>query len=431
MEMSMVNDAIVNSCYEKALQLLERNSRSEGFIASSAVPHYAALWSRDACITSIGANLTGVPQLIETSRNTLVTLSKLQAPMGQIPSAYWPQRSYWDWGEAGSTDAQAWFVVAAWHYYKMTADDKSLKELYPSIKKTFTWLRSQDASNFGLVESPEAGDWMDSTLNRCGRVMYVNALYYLATLVIVELSKKLGDNIQQADADAIKFKFNMLFWPSLEQQYSELLRHVGYPPGAKVGFPHPCSVNAFRYAAKRRQYYLSHVAYGKFADVCDVLGNSLSIIAGLPDGERMALIRDYFAKHKVSYPYPAKSLAKPITQRADRWGMFKSSVEKFQAQEWRNPPFCYHNGGVWPFIGGFYVLAVLKSGTKELALHELEHLACANRLGIETDWEFREWINAKTAKPAGAAYQSWNAATYIMAYKAIKEGLSAPLYEIG
>jgi glycogen debranching enzyme len=428
---AMIGNTIINSCYEKALQLLERNSRPEGFVASSARPHYAALWSRDACITSIGANVTGISGLLKISRSTLVTLSKLQAITGQVPAAYWPQHSYWDWGEAGAVDSQAWFIVAAWHYYKMTADETTLKALYPSIKRAFTWLQLQDPGNFGLVESPEAGDWMDSTLNRCGKVMYVNVLYYLAAKAIAELAKKLGDDTLQVDVEAIRFKFNLLFWPSLEHEYAELLRHVDYPAGAKIDFPHWCSVKAFREAAKRRRYYLSHVAYGRFADVCDVLGNSLAIIAGLPDGKRTELMMDYFAREKVAQPYPAKSLAKPVTQKSDRWGMFKSSVEKFQAREWRNPPFCYHNAGVWPFIGGFYVLAVLKSGAKELALHELEHLACANRLGIETEWEFREWINAKTAKPAGAAYQSWNASTYIMAYKAVEEGISDPLYEIG
>lgn len=412
---------IIEICYEKSVQLLQKNSLPEGFVASSATSHYAAIWARDACITAIGANLTVEKELLETSKNTLNTLSRLQAPMGQIPAVYWPQRYYWDWGEAGAIDASAWFVIAAWHYYKTTGDKKFPKALYPSVLKAFSWLRSQDANNFGLVDSPEAGDWMDSTLNRCGKVMYVNALYYRAALAINELARELGDKTMKADADAIKFKFNLLFWPAPNSNYGDLLRHVGYPPGAELSFPHPCSVAAYKEAAKERRYYLSHVAYGKFVDVCDVLGNSLAILLNLADQQQKSAILDYFTEKEVSQPYPAKCLSEAVTVENDRWGMLKPSVEPFQSTPWRNPPFCYHNAGVWPFVGAFYTLAVSKCGQTNLARTELTRLARANKLGAQSDWEFPEWINARTGEPSGAKYQSWNAATYIMAYKAIVE----------
>jgi glycogen debranching enzyme len=419
---SKVSQNIIETCYQKSVELLGKNSLPEGFIASSATPHYAAIWARDACITSIGANLTGEKDLIETSKSTLKTLPRLQAPMGQIPAVYWPQKSYWDWGEAGATDASAWFVIAAWHYYKNTDDKKLLKELYPSAQKAFLWLHSQDASNFGLIDSPEAGDWMDSTLNRCGKVMYVNALYYWAALAINELGQELGDITAAADANAIKPKFNLLFWPTLSSNYADLLQHVGYPSDAQVSFPHPCSVAAYKEAAKKRRFYLSHVAYGKFVDICDVLGNSLAILLNLADQHQKSAIIGYFAEKKISHPYPSKCLAEPITEQNDFWGMLKSNVERFQSTPWRNPPFCYHNAGIWPFVGAFYTLAISKCSETDLASTELSRLAQANKLGTQSDWEFPEWLNSSTAAPSGAKYQSWNAGTYIMTYQAITSG---------
>lgn len=418
---------MIDTCYQKSVELLRKNSLPEGFIASSATPHYAAIWARDAGITSIGANLTGDKELLRTSKNTLLTLARLQAPPGQIPAVYWPQRGYWDWGEAGATDASAWFIIATWHYYKTSHDKKLLKELYSSALKAFCWLRSQDASNIGLIDSPQAGDWMDSTLNRCGKVMYINALYYWAALAITELGQELKDKNTHVDVDDIKFKFNRLFWPSADSDYSDLLRHVGYPPHAQVDFPHPCSLAAYNEAATDRRCYLSHVSYGSFADVCDVLGNSLAILLDLADQQQRASILRYFSDKAVAQPYPAKCLAEPVTEQNDRWGMLKSNVERFQAAPWRNPPFSYHNAGVWPFVGGFYVLALAQSGQAELAKTELSRLAEANKLGTQADWEFPEWLNAKTAQPSGAKYQSWNAATYIMAYKAIGEGATSRL----
>jgi len=425
----MTYNELAQICYQKAIQLLRQNSVPEGFVASSATPHYTAVWSRDACITAIGANLTRIDHLVETSKRTLNTLSKLQAPMGQIPVAYWPARSYWDWGDAGSIDGTAWFLIAVWHYYKTTGDKRFLERIYPSVRRTFAWLRCQDLANFGLIDSPEAGDWMDSTLNRCGKVMYVNVLYYCASLAVNALAEEVGDTVQHADVITIKSNFNLLFWPLEDSDYSDLLRHVGYPSGSKVSFPHPCSRAAFHEAAKGRRFYLSHVSFGKFVDVCDVLGNVLAILTDLADHNRKSLILDYLTEKRVSLPYPAKCLPEPITKRANHWGMLKSNIEKFQAPQWRNPPFRYLNGGIWPFIGGFYVLALLKSGRKQLAKAELSRLAQANKLGLKTEWEFHEWINAKTGKPAGAVGQSWNAATYIMAYKVVLEGLPVKLTE--
>jgi glycogen debranching enzyme len=416
------SNSIIEICYQKSVELLQKSSLPEGFIASSATPHYAAIWARDACISAIGANLTKEKELLETSKNTLTTLARLQAPLGQIPAVYWPQRAYWDWGEAGATDASAWFIIAAWHYYQTTNDKGTLKELYPHIQKAFYWLGSQDANNFGLVDSPEAGDWMDSTLNRCGKVMYVNVLYYWAALAINELGRELGEKTPAADVDAIKFKFNLLFWPSPKNNYADLLRHVDYPSSAELNFPHPCSVAAYKDAAKNRHFYLSHVSYGKFVDVCDILGNSLAILLNLADQQQKSAITDYFSKKQVSQPYPTKCLSEPITEQNDRWGMLKSNAEQFQSPPWRNPPFCYHNAGVWPFVGAFYVMAAWQCGQSHLARTELGRLAQANKLGAQGDWEFPEWINGSTGEPSGATYQSWNAGTYIMAYQSIVEG---------
>src|SRR5690349_14526449 len=97
-------DGLTEEAAERSVAILRANSAAEGFLASSEKQHYRAIWARDALYTSLGANLTGLSDLIDTSRRTLLTLATLQAPLGQIPNAYWPERGYWDWGEAGSLD---------------------------------------------------------------------------------------------------------------------------------------------------------------------------------------------------------------------------------------------------------------------------------------------------------------------------------------
>lgn len=403
-------------CYQKSLDLLLKNRIAEGFTASSSTPHYSAIWARDACISSIGANLTGSKDLIATSKNTLITLSRLQAMHGQIPSVYWPYRSYWDWGEVGATDSTAWFIIAAWQFYKTTGDKDLLHETYNSIRQAYVWLTFQDASNFGLIETQEGADWMDSTLNRSGKVMYVNSLFYSASIAMQELATEMSDKTLNINSDELSYKFNLLFWPAKDSNYVDLLRQVNYPSDKKE-FPHPCSLSAFNEAKINRRYYISNFTYGKFVNVCDVLGNCMAIITGLADPMKEQRIHNYFEEEKIALPYPSKCLAEPIKPESDYWGLLKLPAEKHQSKEWRNPPFCYHNAAVWPFIGGFYTLAMQKSGNNGVT-HLLEKLAGVNKLG-PGDWMFYEWINSKTSETGGAAFQSWNAAMYIVAYKCV------------
>jgi hypothetical protein len=57
---------------------------------------------------------------------------------------------------------------------------------------------------------------------------------------------------------------------------------------------------------------------------------------------------------------------------------------------------------------------------KTLAKQELAKLAHVNSLD---DWRFTEWFHGQTLAPMGMAGQSWNAAAYLLAYKALSTTL--------
>jgi glycogen debranching enzyme len=80
-----------------------------------------------------------------------------------------------------------------------------------------------------------------------------------------------------------------------------------------------------------------------------------------------------------------------------------------------NLPDHYHNGGVWPFIGGFYVAALVKRGRFDEAAEALEKLAKLNRRG-----EFNEWHHGATGEPMGVRDQAWSAGMYIYARECVR-----------
>jgi glycogen debranching enzyme len=92
-------------------------------------------------------------------------------------------------------------------------------------------------------------------------------------------------------------------------------------------------------------------------------------------------------------------------------------------------PYQYHNGGIWPFIGGFHIAALVKVGWMHEAENLLGDLAGANRLGVRDEWEFNEWLHGETGHPMGYPYQAWSAGMYVYAYHAVKTG-ETPLFDI-
>ena len=408
------------------MDMLDQNQRNYGWAASSELNHYDALWTRDAAFTSLGALTSDKDSYYDTTRRSLLTLAGTQGRRGQIAAVMWPSRQYWDWGEMGASDASSLYVLMLGRYLAGRPLDGEVRALaLPAARRSFEWLQSQDANNFGLIDSLGGSDWMDSSLNRSGKVLYNNVLYFESARTLDRLVP--GEGYQET-ANEIKEKINILFWPDNAADYSRLLSHVAYPEGAKVHFPHPTSVHAYHDACvAERTFYLSHVNYGRFVDLCDVLANSLAILFGIPDASRERRIAEALVRSSAMDPYPARSYVSPISARSDRWQLLNQEADTHQDTRWQNPPHNYHNAGVWPFVGGFLVAALAKAGLVRESVTALHRLALANHLSEETaPWGFHEWIDSNTGIPRGTPRQSWNAASFIYAHKKVYSALRYP-----
>ena len=88
-----------------------------------------------------------------------------------------------------------------------------------------------------------------------------------------------------------------------------------------------------------------------------------------------------------------------------------------------NNPGEYHNGGIWPFICGFYVAALVAAKRYKLAEEKLialtETIKIANDKKVE--FGFNEWFKAQDGKPMGQDWQTWSAALYLYAVKCVED----------
>lgn len=397
---------------ERSLELLHRATSPHGFVASPDFGHYAQIWARDAAISSLGALVSGEEPLVSCAVRTLESLAKTMSPLGHVAAVFHTDGETWDWADGGVVDTTAWYVILAGAVLAATGDSALARAHWPSVSRAMSWLRHQDVTGSGLISAAPSTDWMDSSLVRSGRTLNLNALYHWAALAAHRVALA-ADAEQPCDPTDLGWRINTLFWPSADAGPELLLELPETPPE----FPHPAMVGAHAAAASRpRSHYVSHVIHAHLDEHCDVLANTILIATGVSDQAKAGLILDYLAEAAIDVPYPSRVWARPVDTSVPS-SMFVPGVETHLNPRWHNPANSYHNGGVWPFVGGFHVVASALSGRLDRAITMLDRLAGANRVG---GWGFHEWLHGQTGEPMGASSQTWNAGMLVLAAEAVR-----------
>lgn len=370
-------------CYKKSVVLLKKNSTKHGILASSKsakakTRNYLSIFGRDASICSLGMSVSGDKKLITIAKNSLETLAKYQADNGQIPYLVKPDKKQSDFYYFGSIDSSLWWLIAIKFFDKNTSY-KLEKKLRKKIDKAILWLKCQEHPNFYLLTQNENSDWAD-LMPRSGFVLYSNALWYWV--------KKLY-NIKSADNT--KKYFTYIFdkdvqIPKDETRIIKLLSNLKNK--------------------ERSVLYPSFVSRSFVGPEQDVLANILAVMVALPNPVRAKKIITYLKKQKINQPFPSRSVLKPIKKSSSMWQPYMEYMHQ-------NKPGFYHNGGLWPFIGSFWVMLLAILGDSSSYV-ELDKLATLN---AKNNWQFNEYFDSQKILAKGIAGQSWNAATYILAYK--------------
>ncbi len=383
--------ALVEECHQRAVDLLLENCSPHGILAARISAHsrergYTAIFGRDAAICAIGMAQSGNAELAGQAGIGLVTLAKYQAANGQIPKFVDPEKKEADFWYLGCIDATLWWLIALEFLDREQPGSTLGARFAAQIRNAITWLEAQEHQRFFLLQQNEASDWAD-IMPRSGFVLYTNALWYY-------VKKRYGlPHRQETLAN-----FNQLFFPFTADlaEYRRARLLADYAIGA----------------AKQRELYLSFVNFSFFGDEGDVFGNLLAVLLGLADASATQRTLGALESQRVNTPYPVRVVCDPIEEKSFLW-------RPYMARHEQNFVWQYHNGGIWPFVGGFWVLALAAAGRGALGWRELAALARANALD---DWAFNEWLHGATLAPSGMAGQSWNAAAFLMAEHALRGG---------
>lgn len=392
-DLSPDDRALIAQCEQASLDLLVRNLSPHGILAASRTEaavarRYTRIFGRDAAICIMAMAGSGVPALEEGAVASVQALADQQAANGQIPKYVDPEGQDADFWYLGCIDATLWWLIAIDRLRGLGRVPGGRWAAGEAL--AIQWLLAQEHQHFRLLQQNEASDWAD-IMPRSGFVLYTNALWY-------EVKRRFG----LANADETKHHFNHLFNPFQqdlpEYHRARLLRH---------------------YARRGRRdpgMYLSFVNLSVVGDEGDVFGNVLAIQSGLADADMASSIVQRVGEAAASEPWPVRVVLHPLSQQHPLW-------RPYMGRHQQNYLHQYHNGGIWPFVGGFWVMVLAQLGLHDQANAELVKLARAN---AHDDWRFTEWFHGKTLAPMGMAGQSWNAAAFLMASKALKGSAPSP-----
>lgn len=390
------NDALktIEICAEKAMALMRRNLGAQGFLAATPgtgarARGYDRVFGRDAAICAIAAAHCGDEELLAGAERSLISLAAQQAPNGQIPKYVEAEGA--DFWYLGCIDATLWWLIALAHV-KMRVPDLPVR-LQPNVERALAWLSCQEHQQIYLLQQNEASDWAD-IMPRSGFVLYTNALWYYVKGLY-----------RLPHAPETRQHFNHLFHPTgnhyAEYKRLRLLMHY-----ARAGIAN-------------RDMYLSFVNLGSRGDEGDVFGNLLAVLFGLADDHRSRRILGHIAKNQDGEASPVRVTCTPIGREDPFW-------RTYMGRHRQNLEHRYHNGGIWPFVGGFWALALSSNGRTGEAESVLLGLAKAAAVN---GWQFNEWFHGLTGEPEGMPGQTWNAAMFLLASHGLTNRVFRRIYE--
>lgn len=302
-----ISDALYNLAMEEMINAVEPDSTFR------TGKEWAGVWTRDISYSIILSMAHLQPQVAKYS--LLRKISKKKKIIQDTGTGgAWPV----------STDRMIW-AVAAWELYKVTGDKDWLQQAYIIIKNSIEAdLNTCYDNETGLVKGESSFlDWREQTYPKWmqpvdiaeSECLGTNAVHYQANIVLSKMASLLNEKSVAAKhlqiANRIKAGINQYLWQPQKKYYGQFLYGRNY----KILSPRS-----------------------------EALGEALSVIFGIADGERQKQI-------VANTPVSDFGITCIYPQIPDI------------------PP--YHNNAVWPFVQTYWLWAAAKTGSEKAAMESI------------------------------------------------------------
>ena len=340
-------------------------------------------WGRDTMISLPGLTLAiGRPAI---ARRILQTFSAFVS-QGMLPNVF-PGAG--DTPEYNTADASLWFFEAWRAYVAATGDTAALRAAFPVLAEMIAW--HQRGTRYGIAVDPTDGllragqagvqlTWMDAKVGdwvvtpRAGKPVEINALWYNALCTMSEFAARLGE----ADAYAVPAEAAHAGFARFLREDGQGLHDVIDGPDGTDDRIRPNQI----FAVSLPHSPLGAADQARVVDVC--------------------------RRHLLT-SYGLRSLAPGSAEYHPRYG-----------GDVRARDGGYHQGAVWGWLLGHFVLAVFRvTGDAVAALALLEPMrdALADQ-GLGTIGEIFD--GDPPHDPRGAPAQAWSVACTLQAWHALQ-----------
>ncbi len=370
-----------------AIEVLRHNARGPcRGLPRAAGWGYPEPYTRDLMIAALGILGTGDALLMLALRKTLEAAARNQSERGHIPTLVHNA------DDRGASDTTPLFLMAVGMFRETTGERAFLQ---PAVEKAVRWMEYQSPADDGVIAQLPTSDWRDEQWV-LGYGLYVNTVAYTYMRLL-----------------------------GLHRQAAALRRAMGHFT-ITSGVQHKHVHEGL--AIRQKPYYAlwSYKVLG--SERFDLLGNSLAILSGIATPSRaVALVKWIEAECKI------------LRGNGDLAADLPPCLFPYMRPgdpDWRprdalfNLPGEYHNGGIWPFVCGFYVAALVAAGRPRLAARKLDVLTGLVRQARKAPvaFGFNEWCRAQDGSPQGEDWQTWSAAMYLYAARCVEENRT-PLFE--
>jgi hypothetical protein len=378
--MQITKNNEIEEAKKAAVEVLLHNSHGPYMgLPRTAGWGYPEPYTRDLMFSIFGIAVSGNKKLMDSIRKVLETLAKNQTGHGHIPSLVHDKE------DRGASDTTPMFLLGVGIFRKATGESEFL---HSAVEKALTWMEYQSPSDRFLVAQQPTSDWRDEQWV-LGYGLYVNTIVY-SYLRLLGLDER-ADNVRR---EMSKFTVTA----------GSIHHHV------HTGL-----------VVKHKPYYAFWSYKILSSERFDLLGNSLAILSGIASPSR--------ANELISW------IEEECTSMREKGDLVVGLPPNFfpfvktNDPEWNeryaeyNNPGDYHNGGIWPFVCGIYIAALVAAKRYALAKEKLEVLTqFIKKSRIEpVEFGFNEWIKAQDGKPMGQDWQTWSAALYLYAAKCVEE----------
>ena len=339
---------------------------------------YPEPYTRDLMFSLFGIGVTGNQQLMDSMRKVLETLASKQTKHGHIPSLVH------DAEDRGASDTTPLFLMGVGIFRKVTNEKDFMQE---ATKKACHWMEYQSPSDRLLVAQQPTSDWRDEQWVT-GYGLFVNTLTYSYLRLL-----NLHERANQLKHDMGRFTI------------TNGIMHKHVHEGLVV---------------KYKPYY-AFWSYKIFSsERFDLLGNSLAILSGLASPGRANEMVSWIEEECIHMRNNGE-LAVDLPPNFFPY-IKPSDPDWHERYEQYNQPGEYHNGGIWPFICGLYIAALVAAKRYSLAEKKLIALTQAIKLSKSKSLKFgfNEWIRAQDGMPMGQDWQTWSAAIFLYATKCVE-----------